>query len=655
MEIASLVWSTRVNAHPFRYPSVWLVLLILAGFLSAQTLDGRLREIQELFAAGKYSFVLEKSLVILNTGEDSLKPLDAAALHYYVGMAYKNNRNNDLAIDYLRKIEWIFPASEYAGRAYLELAGMLEDDYFQRHGYLEKVYKGFPGTPGAVEAGMALVEDYLGLENYRSALPIVETLIKSWKMADSQPRLHLLAALTRGGLDDYSEAIAYLRQAEKASPNLVNQDPAHLAAAGRIAFNSFDFKAAAAYLQRLFNIYPAYKGIPAAAVILARALERDKKPFMAAVFLIKTLQKKPPQTYSYTLRLNLARILKDLPREDQTKIKRAYPLFAGWQDMLAQVRDHSPNLEERKTAVVLMSESCKNGKDWIKSLENLHRFLGKHRDPAVEKLFQEELQEKLDAYLHDPGKRSGAAELLDAWTRLENRKSFWSAQNLLTLAKIFYRRRLYAHAGEIYRFLLKYRMYEAHWPDAYKQSIRAAFRSGRYRECLELLKKIDTAAEPGRSEFDYYTLLCYRRLNREKDFANLANAIVNDWDGVNDRFQFRLMRITAPYMKTKRQYEKALKMYIKTAASPGLSREDRASVLTAAADLYYAAGDYRPALEHYEAALASGGVSSVDKEYILFRLAALHRLMHRCDKASNARIKLRKLNPGSFWLRRTPL
>jgi tetratricopeptide (TPR) repeat protein len=616
------------------------------GLLS-QSVPASMREIKELFFAGKYSLVLENSLDILNTGESRLTPGEAAFLHYYIGMAYKKNYNNDMAVDYLKKIELEYPGSDYLKPAYLELADIFKNDYFQKEAYLEKIFEKFPKTPEAVEAGIELSSDYLRLKNYRKAVHVLETLVNLWKKGKNRPESYMLLAVAYSGLNDYIEAVDYLRQVEKLIPDTIDSNPFYLLEAGKICYNSLNFKQAIAYLEQLFNVFPGYRGIPEAAVVLAQAYEREKKPFLGGIFLVKAIQKKPGKDHLYTLYLHLGRILNGLEERELDKIKQYYPLFSNAERLLTSVKDRSPDFQERKTAAILLSDEYKKAGKMVKSLDNFYKFLGTHRDPMVEKLFRE----SLDAYVVDLDKKKNHEELIKAWVKLKERKSFLSAENLLRFGEILYRLNMITNAEEIYRHLVKYRMYADYWPAAYKQLIRIDFQSGRYEECREFIKRLDIKKEPELSEFNYYLLLSLRKLKKENELNELLKTPRADVDTIANLYRFRTLLVKVRQLEKEKAYDEALSLCLKMSDFQEAPAADKVHLAIAAADLHYKKKEFREALDNYRWALESNAVSTADREWILFRITIIYRQLGKASPAYDSLKRLKELNRHSFWVR----
>jgi tetratricopeptide (TPR) repeat protein len=628
-------------------PGIILLLGFLPALLLSQSLSPQMQEIKKLFASGNYSLVLEKSLSILNTREDSISPMEGAFLYYHVGMAYYKNKNAEMAADYLKQIEVKYPASDYVKRALLELAEIFKDDYFLKESYLEKLYSKFPKTPEAVEAGITLVKDYVRLKNFKKALPVLETIVNLWKRGEEKPELYMLLAVAYAGINDYIEAIDNLRIAEKLAPELIQSNPLYLHEAGKISYNRTNFNKAVNYLQPLFNMYPGYKDLPDAAITLAQALERDKKSLLAAVFLVKAAQKRPAKKQLYSIYLHLGRILNTLNDRDRGKIRQNYPLLSNPEKLLNIVKNNSMNFEERKTAAILLSEAYKKNNNMVKSIDNFYKFLGTHRDPLVEKIFKE----NLDTYLYDLEKNNNHEELFQAWIKLKDKKSYLSPENLLRFGKIFYRLKLYANAEEIYRHLLKYRMFSKHWTTSYKQLIRICAQQQRHKEVLENLKKLEPTQEPEFSEFNYYKLMALENLDQKEEYENMLDSEELTFEQITNMFQFRLVEEKIKLRESEKDYDAAITLCRKIEDFSKAPEKDRVNVLLKLADLFFKKSEPYESLSYYLAALESKTNSKAEKEWIYFRVTTIHRDTGNKQEEERWHKSLKELNPDSFWLR----
>lgn len=623
-----------------------LVLFFLyfsAVGLQSQAISTSLKEIEELYTRGKYSIVLEKSLNILNTKEDRLTPLETATLHYYVGLAYKKNQNNEMAADYLKKITLKYPASDYVKAAYLELVDLFKDDYFQKETYLVKLFESFPNTPEAVQAGIELSKGYLRLKNFKKALPVMETIVNLWKKGEENPELYILMAVGYSGIKDYLEAIDYLRQAEKTIKTTINSNPHYLFEAGKILHNNLNFQKAITYLERLFNVYPGYKNIPEAAAILAQCYERENKLFLSAVFLIKAIEKNPPKKQIHTLFLHLGRILGKLDEKELKKIKRNYPLYSDAKKLLTFVKKNSLDFEQKRTAAILLSDEFKKANNMAKVVDNYYNFLGERRDPLVEKLFKQ----NLDNFLYDLEKKEKYQEIFKAWVKLKGRKSYLSAENLLRFGQVLLQLQLNANAKEIYLHLLKYRMYSEHWPAARKQLIRIYFQMGRCQECLQQLGQIDIDNEKEKSEFNYYRLTSYYHLEKDEEAKKLLDADAGNFDEITNIFQYRIALHKAQHLDKKNKHDEALEIYQQMILFNQVPQEDEGQLMISIANLYYKLRDPESSLSYYRLAEKY----NTNMEWILFRIITLLKQLEKKSEAEKEMGKLEKINPDSFWVR----
>jgi tetratricopeptide (TPR) repeat protein len=624
----------------------WLILFFLyflALGLQSQAISSSLKEIEDLYTRGKYSSVLEKSLDILNARGDRLTSLEAAGLHYYIGLAYKKNGNHEMAVDYLKKITLKYPGSDYLKSAYQELADLFKDDYLQKETYLVKLFESFPQTPEAVQAGIELSKDYLQFKNFQKALPIMETIVNLWKKGEENPGLYILMAVAYSGIKDYLEAIDYLRRAENTIQTTIDTNPHYLFEAGKILHNNLNFQKAITYLERMFNVYPHHQDIPEAAIILALCYERENKLDLSAVFLIKAIEKRPPKKDIYDLFLNLARILGKMDEQELKQIKQNYPLYSDAQKLLTFVKNNSLDFEQKRMVAILLGDEFKKADNLEKVVDHYYNFLRELRDPLVEKLFRE----NLDNLLYDLEKKEEYQEVFKTWVKLKGRKSFLSPGNLLQFGQTLQRLQLNVNAREIYLHLLKYRMYSEHWPAAREQSIRIYFQLGQYRECLEQLEQLELDDEKEKSEFNYYRLFCYLHLEKDEKVEKLLKAGVGNFDQVTDIFQYRIDLLKAQYLEKKNKPGEALDIYRQMMAFKQTPQEDEGHLMVSIANLYYELKDPETALSYYRQAEKT----NINREWVLFRMVAVLKQLGKKSEAVKELEKLKEIDPNSFWVR----
>ncbi len=621
------------------------IITLLLFFFTTMSLysQGRavpLKEIEDLYKKRAYSFVLEKGLGLLNAGESRMSATDAAFLYYYVGMAYKKNDNKQMAADYLKKIGQKAPTSEYLKQAYLELAEIYKDDYLQKEMYLDKVFQNYPRTPEAANAGLILGRDYLQLKNYKKALPVLETLVNLWKNSDENPELYMLLAIAYAGVDDYIEALVYVRLAEKIILSSIQSNPQYLFIVGKVCYNNLNFDSAIKYLETLLNVFPEYKDNPEAAVMLANAYEKTNQLFLSTVFLIKALEKKPSPKVLYTLYLNLGRVLGNLEEKDFKAIKQNYPLYADSKKMLTLVLRNSPEPEERKMAAILLSGELKKSDNLDKAIENIYDFLKSKRDPVVERMFKSDL----DVYLDRLDKQKEVEQLFLSWVRMKQRKSFLSGENLIHFGEILYKMKMVVNAEEVYVHLLKYKMFSDFWGVSYQQLARIYFQLGRYNKCLDNISRLNLDSEPERSEFNYYKALCYERLKMTERLQELLDTV--EIGTIYTIFQYKMVGLKAAQLEKEKKYNEALVLYQGMMQFAEAPKADQGQLLATIADLYFNVGDMESSLNYYRLAEQTG----TNLEWVLYRTVTILRTLGKKTEARTVQEKLKNVKPGSFWL-----
>lgn len=634
-----------------RFPAVLAAALLLVPMLTGANpqdtqvtpkpkLSTALREIETLYNNKKYAIVLEKALGILNTGKNTITPVEGGFLHYYVGMAYKGSGDEKNAAVYFKKVEQQYPLSQYMKQTYLELADIYKADYFQKVSYLEQLYQKYPQTPEAIKAGIDLSRGYMKLKNYRKALPILETVVNVWKKGDENPELYMLLAVAYSGINDYIEALDYLRRTEKKVPKLIDANPDYLFEAGKISHNNTNFDKGIIYLEKLFNVYPNYKRYPEASIILAQCYEREKKHFLSAVFLIKAIEKKPAQRYMHTLMLNLGRVLQELDKKELTKIKRSYPLHADSKKLLTLVKNNSLDFEQRRTAAILLSGALKKADNLEQAVDNYYKFLGEQRDPLVEKLFKE----NLDKYLDGLAGKKQYEKMFQAWVKLKGRKSFLSADNLVRFGELLKRMKLYANAREVFTHITKYKMYRKFWPTAYGQLARIEFIMGKYDDCLSYIARLNIDKEPEKSEFKLYETKSYLELKKTEDVKEQLETIKPD--AIENIYHYRLYGLKAAGLEKQKEYDEALRFYQLMRGYQPVPDRDRALLLIALADVHFKKQDLITADDYYREAEPL----NVNIDWILYRRIKIARTQKQKEAAAEMLAKFKQIKPDSFWL-----
>ncbi len=636
---------------------IGLALFLFQVFASNNTYAASidLKSIEELLKNQNYSVALERALTILNTKQSLLSPSETGKLHYLIGVAYKKNGNADMAVTYLKKIETQFPTSEYLKQSLLELADIYKEDYFQREAYLEKVFDKYPQTPEAVYAGIELSKDYFSLKNYKKAVPVIEKMVKSWNVGEQYPELEMLLAIVYAGIDDYTQAAVYLKNAENKIPKIINSNPSYLFEAGKIYHHNRDNQKAAAYLTKLINVYPTFKDIDEAAIILSQSYQQDKNSFMSAVYLIKVLANNPPdQKKKYGLLLNLGKILGTLKEEELEKIKTNYPLYCDSKRLLTMVNENSPDSDQKRTAAILLSGEFQKTGDLKQATDNYYHFLETKRDPLVEKLFRE----NLDIYLNSLQQDKNYDEIFKFWALIKGKKSYLSGANLMKLGAALFDMQLYGNAHEIYSFMDQYTMFSQYWPTVRQQLARLYIKMEQYDEYLDIRAKIvmDDASEPEKSEFLYYTLQAYKKIADGEEVKNLLKAVVINPKAIENVFQYQILELKAETLADEKDPiagAAVLELYNELFNYKGLTASQRIDLLLKTADLNYNLGNWQAALENYNSAeeYLVNDTATENKEWILFHKISIFRNTDRPEEVKKTLTELRKLNPASFWLR----
>jgi len=611
-------------------------------------LSGPVADIKQLYDSGKYSIALEKSLNLLASKEDKLSPADGAALYYFVGMSYMKNNTTGIGVDYLKKVEKKSISSEYTKLAYLELVKALKDDSFQKTIYLEKVFERFPETPEALDAGIELGKEYLRLKNYRRALPVLESMVKTWKKGEEKPELYLFLAMGYSGVNNQVDASINLTEAEKKMGEELRKNPDYLFEAGKIYLKNNNSKKAAEYLELLYNVYPNFRDFYEATVLLAQAYELQGNPPLAAAFIMRALRKKPENKYLYMLDLQLARVLMAMSKEDQAKLKQVYPLVTTPEKLLNTVKNESPNLEERKMAAILLGQVYQKDNNLGKTVDNFYKYLSEKRDPVIEKMFKD----SLDSYLLDLGNKKNYEGAFDTWMKVKNRKSYLSGDNLIKFGDILVKMKLFANAEGVFLHILKYRMYEQKWQEANLSMVRMTFKTLRFQDCLTYIGKLQSLQEPENSEINLYKYLSYRFLKKDAMALPTLEIATSQFATVSNAYQFRLMLEKILLLEQERKFDDALLICDTLTAFPDPFPEDKNQLFISTGNLYYWKSDLDKAIPFYQIAYQSGkDLTKTNKEWILYQLINIYKRKGNKAEADRLTTELRTLNPESFWVR----
>jgi hypothetical protein len=393
----------------------------------------------------------------------------------------------------------------------------------------------------------------------------------------------------------------------------------------------------------MFNVYPTHKDIPEAATILALCYERENKLNLSAVFLIKAIEKRPAKKHIHNLFLNLGRILGKMDEQELKQIKRNYPLYSDAQKLLTFVKNNSPDFEQKRTAAILLGDEFKKANNMEKVVDNFYNFLRERRDPLVEKLFKQ----NLDNFLYDLGKKEAYQEVFKTWVKLKRRKSYLSPENLLRFGQALRQLQLHANGEEIYLHILKYKMYSEHWPAARRQLIRIYVQLGHHRECLQQLEQLNLDNEKEKSEFIYYRLFSYLHLEKDKEAEKFLDADAGNFDQITDIFQYRIALLKAQHLEKKNKHNDALDIYRRMILFNQVPREDEGRLMVSIANLYYELRDPESALSYYRLAEKTNS----NMEWVLFRIITVLKQLGKKSEAKKELEKLKKINPGSFWVR----
>lgn len=617
-----------------------LLLWLAASRCAASVLQD---EVRTLYENKQYTRVLEKALGFLNSQPEKLTPAEHAFLLHFTAQAYLRSNSPDMALSHWRQLEERFPDSEWLKGAWTQQLEMAGSDYAVREPLLHKLYQRFPLSDEAVNAGLELSRHLIRFGSFQKALLILDRLAQVWKRGDDFPESYILLAISFAAMRDNVQSIRYLNKGEAALPDLVRFNPEYLFWAARILSDNLDFARAARYLTRLQNVYPRHPRFAEAAVLLAQALEKEKKPFSGAIALVTALGRENEPGWKHTLLLGLGRLLLRLPPEDVARVAKQSPRYADAEQVLLTVQESSPSYEQRRESAILLSQHYQQQKQADKALSNYRQFLERRRDPLVEEFFRNSSDEILNR-LYEQGQRE---DIIRFWASVSDRKSLVAPESLLRIAATLSRVGMQASAVEILDHLLKYRMYSRFWDDARRQALRIRFANRDYAGCLEMLAQVTPTGTAEADEFSYYHAVCWQSLKNDRELDEFLET--HPCRDAGSEFQAKLCLLKAERLEARKLYAAALDIYavLEKVQPPPLPR---ARLLTRMGNVRYLQGDMAGALSAYTEAERNAG----DPEWLAFQKATILVRLGRKEAAAAEVARLRQVNADSFWLRQLP-
>lgn len=597
------------------------------------------REIIELYNRKKYSILLEKTISLLSGTSGRLTPTEEAFLQYYTGSAYIKQGNYTAGTGYFRELEQKHPKSEFLKFVFLQRAELDKSDYFKWEAWLLKIFNNYPKSKEAVNAGIKLSKSYLKLKNHTKAVRILETIVNLWQMEEQDRESIILLALAYSGIRDYIEAVDYVRKAADLIQPVIDRNQQYLFEAGNIYYNTQNFKEAIASHQRFLNIYTKSPKLPEAAIQMADAYERTGNRYMAAIYLITVIRQKRGEKKNYTMLLNLARILMNLDAGDYRKIARRYPLESKITPMLKEVRDKSPEFNERREAVLLLGTSLKK-EDRKKELFDIYfDFLRQKRDKYLEGIFKK----TLNSYINELVAKKNYNGIAQVWSKLKTRKSLLSGDNLLSVAEMFYQLNLLKNTEDIIKHIKKYTMYRKLYQKADILLIRTAFKKNDYAGTLNLLNRFKAVPKNRQKEFLYYKLISLEEEKKDKLLAAELDKLKTEVP--KDNYSYRILMLKSRSLELKNRYSEALAV-LNTAIKYKSAREK--DYLVKKADILYGTGKLDESLTLYNRAAK---VIKDNPDWILFQKINIMKQMQKNQETAVLKQEMEKKYPDSYWLK----
>jgi len=616
-----------------------LLILILCFNFIIYGFDSK--EIKTLYDNGKYNTVLEKSLNILTLQKDKLTNKELEEIYFYIALSYKNLNNEQMEISYLKKIENISKGSDILKNVYKEFIRIYKNDYYKREAYHQKIFKEFPKTKDAVFSGYELAKENLKYNSYKKSLEFLEPIVKLWKMGDLIPEIYILCYVAYSGVKDYIEAIDYLRMAEKKAKALIKKNSIYLYEAGKISYFNLNYKRAVLYLSQLVNVYPDFKNVGEAGIILAKSYEKLNNNYMASVYLVNILKNNKvvlKLSVKYTIMLNLGRILQKLSKNELKNIKTLHPLFTDSEYLLKNVYKGSKNFDERREATILLSQKYKDLRDYEKLIDNYYKFLNKSRDEYVEKLFKK----NVNLFVESMIRKKRFEKIFEFWVKLKLRKSYFSGENLMKLGTSLINIGMYKNAKEIFEHILKYNMYAKFHEKSRYYLLRIYNYQQDYTHLKYLIDKYYNNNND--DEIKYYLLNIYKNEKSDKLKKFLLDYNVNK---INNKYAYFILKEKVIYLINIKKYKDSIEILKKMLNSTFLQKSDKNLLLSWLADSYYLIGKFDKALNYYN-------MLEKDKyniEWILFQKYNIFKRLKDKIGMENSLNKLKTLNSDSFWLK----
>ncbi len=627
-------------------PVLFLLLILLIGSNLPATINKT--ELEELYSNKKYAILLEKTVGLLNINGNSLSKDDKEFLVYYTGVAYIGNKNIEIGKSYFMKLEEEFPNGKYLKYVYREYIRLFDKDKVKKTFYLKKLSSEFPKTKEAFNAFVILGKQYLKERKFNYAINVFEKIVNEWKMGDENPETYILLTLSYSKTDAYLDALDYLRIAKEKIPKLIRYRPEYLFESAKIYYNTQNFVDSTDGFKRFINIFPKDKRTLDALLYLSKSLSKEKKHFDASLLLTEGLHKnrslikyrslKNKKKY-FTLLMNLTQSLIKLSEDERRVFKSRYKSFTDIDKNLIDIKNNSLNYNERRTATILLNNKFLRNGDIEGAIKNYFYFLKKKSDPHIKKRFREYLNQ----YIKEMKSEESIEKILKLWVLVKPRKSYLSGENLMEIARYLVSIGLLKNGDEIYNHILKYNLYKTFWTTAQIQLAGIKYGNGEYKEFLNLFKKM-SLENKSKDEFILYFVNSLQRTGQ----SDKANLIIKDFPmkEISNIYQFNMLKKKGDLLSKEKNIPEALELYKKITTTP-FANKNKLDFETKLADLYYLLDQFEESLREYNKIEKTGK----NVEWILFQKINIFRKKNDIQNIEIETEKLKKLNPGSFWLK----
>ncbi len=604
-------------------------LLLSVFLLFTQPEEENFPDLYNLLQAAKYEILIEKALATINNPANKLNSAQRAELFYLIASGYEKLNNFQMAQNYYNRSVSAAPGTTFAGNSLYRIA-LLAADSSSRNNLLKEFLNKFPSSQFAADALLELIRYHLRFNNYQQIYDLVKKTALPEVKSNQFYEVRMIFAISCYQIKRYFEAVQSLIKIEQNNPDTLLK-PLYLKVAGNIYYENLNFKKAGNYFIRLLNVFPQSNESFEAVSVLADVLDKEKKPFLAAIFLISVLK----QRESFPLLIKLVNLLDQLPEEDLDKIKSHSIRFADRSSILKYIQEKSPLYEHRREATIMLSAGKEIQGDFLKTVDFFIKSLSEKRDSAVEAIFQKKIEDYLNR------KQINAVELLLIWNRLKYYKSLLNSAILTKFATELYNSDFFLYTEEILQHLLNYKIYRESWEFADFLYLKIDLKLNRLDKITQQRLKVI------RNESELlYLYLNALRLNR-KDQELTAILLQYQPPAKDDFYSDRILKMKLMTLKEAGRIEEALTLLNKLLKSSFFSEQEMLSLKLLQADCYFLLNDLENALSSYQKLKE---IKELPQDWILFQMIIISQKKGDTEQVKLLFKQFQKQFPDSYFL-----